>query len=116
MGDADIDRLVAIHVMKWRPDDNCPRGYRPCWSINVGKNDGPDYDDWTPSTDIACAWQALGRFPYGEWAIILGNQDNGWLCKIYGLSKDMDYSQADTAPMAICLAALKAVGVANLVL
>jgi len=57
------------------------------------------------STDIAAAWEVVGRVREGK-----GNCDMQWRVE-WGFSFGSDfYSWAPTAPLAICRAALKAVG------
>lgn len=66
------------------------------------------------STDIAAAWQVVGRLD-GQWTLD-GHEGIGWTAKFYSSTGGLDAvvvrveSRAPTAPHAICLAALKAVG------
>lgn len=79
------------------------------------------------STDIAAAWQVVEKMreiacqvdvtSHGEHEVVLAH---GVVCYIHGFNEDFwregmldaDYSAvADTAPMAICLAALRAINV-----
>lgn len=106
-----MDALVAEKVMGWEPVNE----FRQWWWENGTKTKEvrtPDY-----STDIAAAWQVVERMErrFSTVQVI-------WEGPIYGarvLIRDEDggaYSteadkRAKTAPEAICLAALKAVGV-----
>lgn len=76
-------------------------------------NDKADY--WSPSTDIAAAWQVVEHI----WAtrnipINLGRsfdlkgESNAWSCRFGGLDDNV-FALADTMPLAICRAALKAI-------
>ena len=59
------------------------------------------------STDIAAAWLVLDHFGDTMRRLLWNRGSGGWECVI-----DCDHAvRAETAPLAICLAALKAVGV-----
>ncbi len=62
------------------------------------------------STDIAAAWQVVMSPKFPSWAMKHDNES-----KLFTVQIEHDgnryFEQADTAPRAICLAALKAVGV-----
>lgn len=67
---------------------------------------------WTPpySTEISAAWEVVEKFP----AMQLFKYANGlgWDCYWHAESGPLNvHAQAETAPLAICLAALKALGV-----
>lgn len=116
----EIDALVAERVM----------GYGSRVKMFVS---GPIINDAYPvavpnySTDIAAAWQVVEKMreiacqvdvtSHGEHEVVLAH---GVVCYIHGFNEDFwregmldaDYSAvADTAPMAICLAALRAINV-----
>uniref|UniRef100_A0A6H1ZYF8 Phage ABA sandwich domain-containing protein n=1 Tax=viral metagenome TaxID=1070528 RepID=A0A6H1ZYF8_9ZZZZ len=66
---------------------------------------------WHPSTDIAQAWMVIEKIVQDGTKVEIGNNyydENDWYCQfgIEGLGEKFAY--ADTAPMAICLAAEKA--------
>ena len=121
MNDRELDALVAEKVMGWErcPKEDCDGCDCPVffygrplneWCVNDPEHRLP----WMPSTDIATAWQAVekmkarpGHFSFRleqsgtayhlpEWAATFNNE-------FIGISAH--------APSAICLAALKAVGV-----
>jgi hypothetical protein len=80
----EIDRLVAEKVMGW---ELCDYGF---WETEVGPLDSET--EFNPSTDISDAWLVLEKSGFhGEVGDIGGD--------------------ANSFPMAICLAALKAVGI-----
>ena len=65
---------------------------------------------WSPSTDIAAAWQVVEKFTDNFQMDNFGAED-GKVWRVFIVSNDSgDYvkGQADTAPLAICRAALKA--------
>ena len=76
------------------------------------------------STDIAAAWKVVGKFRNAGRAagVHYGNVSRHWVCIISGSVREGNgpkfhmaqdgYGEGDTAPLAICRAALKAVGVA----
>lgn len=97
----ELDALVAAKVMGWQPN--------PGWL--TAERHIPSY-----STDIAVAWQIaeamrLAAIPEEEWA------SGGWRAAQEPFNapgwyeRDVnDWEWAETAPLAICRAALKAVG------
>lgn len=109
----DLDKLIAERIM----------GYRFCtlhpWAED--KFDGyircdecGDYAPyWKPySTDIAAAWKVVDSISI-EWGISLTGVGMVWRC-LFGKRTDIGdghkvEAEADTAPLAICLAALKAI-------
>lgn len=106
----ELDALIAEKVMGWRfmsrpvepllPPlvDGAIRAEDLRWRDSGGFFVVPPY-----STDIAAAWELLNKIhPY---ALSIGYQDNCWLVSA---SRKL-LATADTAPLAICLAALKAV-------
>ena len=111
-----IDALVAEHVMGYETDS-----YKDNFKSNVGWF---SIDDWRPSTDIAAAWEVVEKLSsencfHSLCVYYLSSEDNG-LDKVYLMDFDYCHSdadaheaEADTAPMAICLAALKAKGITS---
>ena len=100
----DITKLDIIpykpHLVRWhngscslyRPLDNECHG----WSMD---------EQWSPSTNIAAAWEVVEEFDYNE---MCGPSGDEWT---YYLEKDSgEYGEArtNTVPLAICRAALKA--------
>ncbi|HEY8542624.1 MAG TPA: hypothetical protein VIL29_09590 [Pseudothermotoga sp.] len=110
----EIDRLVAEKVMGWEPyyDD----GDLISFITDAGSLFFSDDDEceWNPTTTIQHAWQVVEKLI-----------DNGYDFTIYNHNKEFNveinieeddkhlwfYGEANSAPLAICLAALKAVGV-----
>jgi hypothetical protein len=117
----ELDALVAEKVMGWEP-----------WPSQIGSDrwKGPDGEprytwiearafaglmEWRPSTSISNAWEVVEKLltQLGQqdfhiehlegmgWSVATCHEDTGW----------KGWITADTAPHAICLAALKAVGV-----
>jgi hypothetical protein len=119
----EMDALVAELVMGWRPYEN---GRQYC-DLSCGlpaDRDVDDFihyscsyeipDDWSPSTDIAAAWLVVEKItarnpPFHEspeWGLELRQIGDGWGVRLYGSHVPMLEAEADTAPLAICRAAL----------
>jgi hypothetical protein len=108
MTEREIDALIAIHVFGWQKVKNHETAY---FKADGRMDELPCY-----STDIASAWtvvEAVGpKFRRFEVHRVGGE----YVALIEGGDSDVDAAyiasaEADTAPMAICLAALKTVGV-----
>ena len=110
----ELDAMVAEKVMGWTM---APDG---CWVI-VTHNDpddglGPRQADetWSPSRDISAAWDVFERLSDRLPCIMLNqpndNHPREWCVEWFDGEQTLDIVTADTAPLAICLAALKALG------
>ncbi len=108
-----IDALVAEHVMGWtnNRDDPTKSGM---WGINDWLDETtpvlmPDFPSY--STDIAAAWEVLEEL-IPKYLLSLSWVD-GWEVSHYEANEQVTYHLAEdaSAPLAICLAALKAKGV-----
>lgn len=107
MNKHEIDRLIAEKVMGFTPieDSGCVIGFETegetlffsddCWS------------DWSPSADIGDAWQVAEKFKERN---ILSSAGS-YYCTLKGDDGRFYAGEDEAAPMAICLAALKSVGV-----
>jgi hypothetical protein len=138
-----LDALVAEKVMGWRvwPEDRTahewdqflpwPRGVITAHGLVVIRSDSHNIwtsdKRWSPSTDIAAAWEVVNAMPdrarmaiFAPGAVVEPGRHNGedWFVRIYAAPNDDDPWNWDepinvfapTAPHAICLAALKIVG------
>lgn len=66
------------------------------------------------STNIAVAWQAVEKTITGTtWECYLTHQFDGWSCLFAAPDKLDAHGVGASAPLAICRAALRAVGVSN---
>ena len=85
------------------PDVNHPFGKRVC--RNCG--DLPDY-----SEDIAAAWEVVGKMQEHGYPMILDNNDyrGHFDCGFYTDDVTLIQAEAETAPLAICRAALLVAG------
>jgi hypothetical protein len=120
----DLDVLVARQVLGITVYQATSVGYDvlldkidPKYGLYVSTDHGwmelPEY-----STDIAAAWALIERHPH--YVYLVRSNDNGrfgfkdrmtWKCRFY--APQSFEVEADTAPFAICLAALKAAGAPN---
>ena len=115
----ELDRRIITKVMGWKhiTIDGHPRTYssekmvRPTMSTTR---------DFSPSTNIAHAWEAAEKLEIGVMPA-LGKRRGRWVAGFEGEGAcswfenylgghGVTWAEADTAPHAICLAALKAVG------
>lgn len=107
MDNREIDKLIAEKVMGWFPltDANRMNWWAPSveelpiW-LKLQKN-------FRPSTDIKDAWLVVEKFEYHK-----VENDAGWYyCTLANHNTKFFDGDDDKAPIAICKAALKAVGV-----
>ena len=107
----ELDALVAEKVMGWRMIRNDPLLSHTGWIDGDGRK-RTRYDPPPYSTDIAAAWEVLEKFPWfridnrGDYE---GNQ--AFMVELSDDAKNLSGKMwAPTAPLAICRAALRAVG------
>lgn len=110
-----LNAWVAEYIMGWPVVDGPERHTHAQFVQRNGEHSvalqeefgGTDFA-WRPSIDIAAAWQVvekmgcgtIGHYPRGLWTAYFITQEDGILRHI---------AQAETAPLAICQAALLAV-------
>ena len=116
---AEMDRLVAEKVMGWRPapgtylNEHGDEFSCELWVWDGYKDDrdfAQEVKRWHPSTNIAHAWEVVERLCEGDsrWAFSLSRDgDNDYHAKFFG---PVSLGVAAKAPLAICRAALVAVG------
>ena len=110
----ELDAAVAEEVMGLRDVKTVPLKYQGK-ARQPGLCHGPQHDTVPHySTDIEAAWEVVERVVNLGWLPTLGR---GWSCgrgawcfEIVKGKDDLERAMADSAPEAICLAALKAVG------
>jgi hypothetical protein len=126
----ELDALVAEKVMGWPvigPNDPYSQYLDKGGVIYNGLAQkfpkfGVIPSNWSPSTDIAAAWQVLEAMfqkaysPNYDLPLVYRCAEGFWNCEVLipggnGLGTDPDSNvatgEADTAPLAICRAALK---------
>lgn len=97
---SEMDALVAEKVMGWR-------SMGAHWATgSTHKSRVHLKTSWCPSTDISAAWEVYKKTPGNFY---LSNQDGKWKAIFRGQTESFYYkATGDTAPEAICRAALKA--------
>jgi hypothetical protein len=109
-----LDILIAEKLFGWTGIDKrwveMGRTYATGWKggdTSRGHSDVPNY-----STDIAEAWKVFGAgfelmdlHNYGD-----ADSNGLWKCSVIWSYKNKGWAEAETAPLAICRAALNAIG------
>lgn len=115
----ELDALIAEKVMGLelkQPDKTNYRRDTWVYAINDYTDEGPVYVVDCPeySTDIAAAWEVLEKLSDSQITVnrhMHSGYTVGVFEKVQGISiQEKCSASAATAPLAICLAALKAVG------
>lgn len=113
---SDDEEKSVIRLFAPSRADYCEEiQYKNQWGTSSGfyPTDYPDLPAY--STDIAAAWEVVEKVGTG-WLYLSLLQDSDkvagyWRAAFHRLKETPQLVDADTAPLAICLAALKAVGV-----
>ena len=117
----ELDALVAEKVMEWvRRNGSWYDTFRPpyratqeqgYWVTALRRKEIVSMFSWfCPSTSVADAWEAVEKLrAEGRWWSI-ENCEAGWNVQTGPTLLEQVVAVAPTAPHAICLAALKAVG------
>lgn len=99
----EIDAEVAEKVMGW--------GHAHRWSDWTLKGRVMAGNSWSPSTDIAAAWEVVEKVRETHEEVSLTCTEKGYSCYIFKSENHVPEGfTSKTMPMAICLAALKALG------
>lgn len=103
-----IDALVSQHIMN-KVAYQSPLG--PWWE-NEPDEEEPAHPLPRYSLDIAAAWQVVEKMRERPVYVVVEPHPDYWRAVVYDENWYFVVSEhADTAPFAICLAALRAVGV-----
>lgn len=107
-----LDCLLAEKVMGWRRTGTSDA---PAWEVPglpLRTREETSYKGFSPSTDIRAAWEVVNRL------IIEGYEDfdldfdgDIWECSITNYLDVTGRAEGKTAPLAICLCALKLKGI-----
>ena len=115
MTNRELDQLVAEKVMGWKPYRNpdLKQDYFR-WENAFGAICS-DADLPTYTTSIVAAWKIVEKMNQERWVMRLETWDTEAGCEFSRAETDQIVSHrtscVDTAPMAICIAALKAKGI-----
>ena len=100
----DIDKRIATEVMGWTQ-------HNEDWMFDGKLEDWVDI--WSPSTDITDAWLVVEKMRELGYAIRIENYVNQNIYEVYVYKNDTEctgVTREETAPKAISLAALEALG------
>jgi hypothetical protein len=113
----ELDRLIAEKVFGWRNLEWHKANHdRRFYSPEGWYGEGPDDKCFLAerySTDIRDAWQVVEKLREGKLDVMLGTCDGGWHCRIAtdagtpSFWREVADEVEDTAPLAICGAALE---------
>lgn len=109
-----LDRRAAVEVMGWVISKG--KYYKPDNIDDIdyceGHVDRPNYnsgfDHWQPTRNITQAWELLEKFDKKYRDVVWDNGRSKWACFISNPDNQLHEAQAETAPLAITLACLKA--------
>lgn len=98
----ELDREVAEKVMGWKWNSGLLWWDVPPDGTNI-------VADFQPSSNIADAWLVVEKMPMSIWPVFKGFEATvyHWCAELEGDYEG--FAEADTAPEAICKAALKAI-------
>lgn len=103
--DEQIDSLVATEVMEWEHKPGVEGRWYEYGNLVAT-------EDWSPTTDMQDAWQVVRQLEGWDYYLRLTKTKTGnWRCDLELLDDD-DWIVSvvcDTAPLAICSAAIKLV-------
>lgn len=107
-----IDGLVAVHVMGWHEREDIGGWWSAAGRYQFGVT------SWRPSTWIELAWQVVEKMktdtPRRHHPDFTLWREAGVFTATFVIDDHGYQDRSDTAPMAICLAALQASGVDGL--
>lgn len=99
----ELDEAVARHVLGWEWGYVLGNGYQ--WKASDGKPKGMY---WDFSSQMSCAAIVLDHAVAQGWGPKMADSSSGgWVCTMHKWRTET-WSVADTLPLAICRAALKA--------
>ena len=114
MTNKDLDKWIAEHIMGWKKEKkHGTPPYGICWWVDSSfayKWIKPvqGWGKWHPTESISDAFQVVEkmRTTHFKW-FEMTHRPNGFICNFSGDPRHTEF--AETAPLAICLAAKKAV-------
>lgn len=103
----ELDVLVAEKVMGWTK--KVPESYTQADHWIIPDLPNLSTTDWHPSINMSDAWIVVERLR-GDYDFDICTRSRGIIVQLWTESNRFKI-EADTAPLAICLASLKAVGI-----
>lgn len=113
---ADQAAMIATHVMEWKPwRSPCVKGSTEpdCWQTGDPQSPTMTMTGWRPTKDISDAWQVFERNGFYGNVVYMGTD---YACTLHvhfgenGAGQTVTVDEAVSAPLAICLAAMKVAG------
>ncbi|NYV66151.1 hypothetical protein HYI36_12835 [Bacillus sp. Gen3] len=102
MDNREIDKLVAEKVMGWKVIEG--KGImKP-----IGRSFWRQVDDFYPSINMESAWQVVEKLDFD--VKVTKHKDSSYQCHVF-IPDNIQMVFDKTAPLAICKAALHAVGI-----
>lgn len=117
MTNREIDVLVAEKIMGWTEIE---QRWTPLGLVSYGNTPEPDNKNHLVpnySTNMGAAWLVVGKLAErynGDFSVNVYQRESfkpNWRCTMTVFSRPIAGYTRDSAPMVICLTALKAVGV-----
>lgn len=116
MNESEIDREIFVLLFGIEPDKALGARVAPDGTIYRGNMDMADERKWSPSTDMAAAWQVVEKMGADGWMFnLIGRAYGcGWTVHLEHFAPEDDKPTFGAgcdlpAPLAICRAALRAV-------
>jgi hypothetical protein len=103
-----LDARVAVEVMGWQKSDE--EDYERGWPAGLWWDGGKPRSSWSPTTDIAQAWEVVEEMVRKGWWLFLEYDHNikRYLAAFSNGVEETPMEDCTTAPLAICEAALAA--------
>jgi Phage ABA sandwich domain len=112
----EIDRIVAEKVMRWKektlPNNDAGLPYYAQYWVNKKEKVEEPVNFFRPSWDLVNAWRVVEQLMKDGYLVTISNgETKKYSCLLYmdGIGSFED--EADTVQLAICLAALKSIGI-----
>ena len=102
----ELDRWIAEHVMGWTPCRNLNfKGEEELIWLEDHPPQSWAHREFQPSTQIADAWRVIEHLCADGCTIAIHSRTPGWTVILDEQNPDRVEIRAETAPLAICLAA-----------
>jgi hypothetical protein len=113
----DLDRRIMLDVMGWKPWKDFYAEGPTGKTYYIGNDDDYEFPTFAPSFHMASAWEVVEKSKISFFTLE-GKIEGGWFCSIAFIKPEREalglgHAEAPTPALAICRAALKAVGSAT---